>query len=258
MARRPSERGAGRRERLEAEHRPEAVRRRLSERRGPGYVGDAVLGGIDGCVTTFAVVAGAVGADFSGLVIVILGFANLLADGFSMAVSNYQGTKSQLEKVEEARLSEERQIEDIPSGEREEVRQIFAAKGFSGETLERIVEVITNDRRLWVDTMLSEELGLKVEGPNPYRAAIATFVAFLVVGIIPLVPFLLPDLLTSTRFLASVIATGAAFFGVGAAKGLILGRSALRSGLETLLTGGTAAAIAFAVGALLRQAFGAA
>jgi vacuolar iron transporter family protein len=256
MAENRSERGAGRRERLEAEHRPEAVRQRLLERRGQGYLGDAVLGGIDGCVTTFAVVAGAVGAGFSGLVIVVLGFANLLADGFSMAVSNYQGTKSQLERVEEARLSEERQIEEIPSGEREEVRQIFAAKGFSGETLERIVEVITNDRRLWVDTMLAEELGLEVEGPNPYRAALATFVAFLVVGIIPLVPFLLPDLLTSIRFLASAVATALAFFGVGAAKGLILSRSALRSGLGTLLTGGTAAAIAFVVGALLQEAFG--
>ena len=165
-------------------------------------------------------------------------------------------TANYLERVEEARLSEERQIEEIPSGEREEVRQIFAAKGFSGETLERIVEVITNDRRLWVDTMLAEELGLEVEGPNPYRAAIATFVAFLVVGIIPLVPFLLPDLLTSIRFLASAVATAVAFFSVGAAKGLILSRSALRSGLGTLLTGGTAAAIAFVVGALLQKAFG--
>jgi VIT1/CCC1 family predicted Fe2+/Mn2+ transporter len=188
---------------------------------------------------------------------VILGLANLLADGFSMAVSNYQGTKSQLERVEEARLSEERQIEEIPAGEREEVRQIFAAKGFSGETLDRIVEVLTRDRRIWVDTMLAEELGLEVEGPNPLRAALATFAAFLAVGIIPLVPFVVPGLPVSTRFLASAVATGAAFFGVGAAKGLVLGRSALRSGLETLLIGGAAAAIAFVVGALLRQAFGA-
>jgi vacuolar iron transporter family protein len=256
MSRDPSERGTGRRERLEAEHRPEEVRRRLSERRGQGYLGDAVLGGIDGCVTTFAVVAGAVGAGFPGLVVVVLGFANLLADGFSMAVSNYQGTKSQLERVEEARLSEERQIEQIPAGEREEVRQIFAAKGFQGETLERIVEVITNNRRLWVDTMLAEELGLEVEGPNPLRAAVATFAAFLAVGIIPLVPFVVPGLPTSTRFVASAAATGVAFFGVGAVKGLVLGRSALRSGLETLLTGGAAAAIAFVVGAWLRQLFG--
>ena len=254
----PSERGAERRRRLEAEHRPQEVRRRLSERRRQSYLGDAVLGGIDGCVTTFAVVAGAVGGGFSGLVVIILGFANLFADGFSMAVSNYQGTKSQREQVEEARRSEERQIEEIPTGEREEIRQIFASKGFEGETLENIVEVITNDRRLWVDTMLTEELGLEVEGPNPLLAALATFVAFLVVGFIPLAPFIIPNLSQETSFLSSSLVTAFAFFGVGAAKGLVVGRSAFRAGLETLLTGGGAALLAYVVGAWLRQAFGAA
>lgn len=249
---------AGWREKLEAEHRPEAVKRRLAEARRPSYLGDAVLGGIDGCVTTFAVVAGAVGGGFSGLVVIVLGFANLLADGFSMAVSNYQGTKSQRERVEEARRSEESQISALPAGEREEIRQIFAAKGFSGETLERIVETITNDERLWVDTMLTEELGLEVEGPDPLRAALATFAAFLVVGIVPLVPFVIPNLALDTRFLASAVATGCAFFGVGAAKGLVLNRSALRAGIETLLTGGGAALLAYLVGSWLRAAFGAA
>ncbi|MGB3635901.1 MAG: VIT1/CCC1 transporter family protein [Rubrobacteraceae bacterium] len=249
---------ARRREELEATHRPEAVRQRLSERRNRSYLGDAVLGGIDGCVTTFAVVAGSVGGGFSGFVVIVLGFANLLADGFSMAVSNYQGTKSQREQVEQARRTEERHIEEIPGGEREEIRQIFANKGFSGETLERIVEVITGDRRLWVDTMLTEELGLEIEGPNPLRAGLATFVAFIVVGLVPLIPFLIPELSLDTRFLASAIATGVAFFGVGTAKGLVLERSALRSGLETLLTGGGAALLAYAVGSWLRAAFGSA
>ena len=244
-------------ERLEAEHRPEEISARLKEQHGQGYLGDAVLGGIDGCVTTFAVVAGAVGAGFSGLVVVVLGFANLFADGFSMAVSNYQGTKSQRQQVEKARHSEERQIEEIPEGEREEIRQIFAAKGFSGEILERIVETITADRRLWVDTMLSEELGLEVEGPSPLRAAFATFAAFLVVGLAPLIPFVLPGLDMGTRFVASSVVTGVAFFVVGAVKGLILDRTALRSGLETLLTGGGAAIIAYVVGAWLRATFGA-
>ncbi len=247
-----------RRGRLEAEHRPEAVRRRLSGRRGQSYLGDAVLGGIDGCVTTFAVVAGAVGGGFSGLVVIVLGFANLLADGFSMAVSNYQGTKSQREQVERARRTEERHIEEVPGGEREEIRQIFANKGFSGQTLERIVEVITKDRRLWVDTMLTEELGLEIEGRNPSRAALATFVAFIVIGLVPLVPFVLPDLPVNTRFQASAVATGVAFFGIGTAKGLVLGHTALRSGLETLLTGGGAALLAYAMGYWLRSIFGAA
>lgn len=247
----------GKRRRLEAEHSPEAVQERISRPRGHGYVGDAVLGGIDGCVTTFAVVAGAVGGGFSGLVVIVLGFANLLADGFSMAVSNYQGTKSQIEAVDQARRREERHIREIPAGEREEIRQIFAAKGFSGETLERVVAVITSDRDLWVDTMLSEELGLDVEGPDPLRAALATFGAFIAVGLIPLLPFIIPGLVQETRFVASAAGTGFAFFGIGLAKGLVLGRPALRAGLETLLTGGAAASLAFVMGAWLRSLFGA-
>jgi VIT1/CCC1 family predicted Fe2+/Mn2+ transporter len=199
-----------------------------------------------------AVVAGAVGGGFSGVVIIVLGFANLLADGFSMAVSNYQGTKSQLERVEEARRSEERQIRKIPAGEREEIRQISAAKGFSGETLERVVETITNVPRLWVDTMLTEELGLEAEGPNPLRAALATGAAFLVVGLLPLIPNLTAD----TRFRASAVAAVFAFFAVGAAKGIVLKRPVLRAGVETLLTGGGAALLAYVVGSWLRATFG--
>jgi vacuolar iron transporter family protein len=89
------------------------VQGRLAERRRPSYLVDAILGGIDGCATTFAVVAGAVGSGFTSVVIIVLGVANLLADGFSMAASNYQGTKSQRQQIEEARRSEERQVEEI-------------------------------------------------------------------------------------------------------------------------------------------------
>lgn len=244
------------REGLEADHRSKEVQRRLAERRRPSYLGDAILGGIDGCVTTFAVVAGAVGGGFSSVVIIVLGVANLLADGFSMAVSNYQGTKSQRQEVEQARRSEERQVEEIPEGEREEVRQIFAAKGFSGETLDKIVETITNDERLWVNTMLTEELGLELEGPDPLRAALATGTAFLMVGLLPLIPFLIPIFPVDTRFMASAVAAGFAFFAVGAAKGIVLNRPVVRSGVETFLTGGGAALLAFLVGSWLQAAFG--
>jgi VIT1/CCC1 family predicted Fe2+/Mn2+ transporter len=220
------------------------------------YIGDAVLGGIDGCVTTFAVVAGVFGGGFSSVVAIVLGFANLLADGFSMAVSNYQGTKSQREFVEEMRLTEERHIEQVPEGEREEIRQIFARKGFTGDTLEKIVGVITQDRQLWVDTMLSEELGLQTDGPSPLRAALVTFAAFFTIGVLPLIPFLIPKLTPFQTFVMSAVLTALAFFGIGSVKGLVLGRSPVRSGLETLLVGGTAAALAYGVGAWLRLTFG--
>lgn len=220
-------------------------------------MGDAVLGGIDGCVTTFAVVSGAVGAGFSAAVVIILGFANLLADGFSMAVSNYLNTKSQLEAVEKARRMENRHIDQIPEGEREEIRQIFARKGFGGEVLEKIVQVITSDRKLWVETMLVEELGLQISGPRPVRAGLATFFAFGVVGLIPLLPFLVPGAETAAdRFFASAVMTAVAFAGVGLVKGWVVERPILRSGVETLSIGGGAAALAYVIGLLLGNAFG--
>ena len=247
----------GRAKDLELEHRPETIRSRLAQQRRHSYLGDAVLGAIDGTVTTFAVVAGVMGAGFSGVVVIILGFANLLADGFSMAVSNYLGTKSQQQRVTQTRRWEERHIQEIPAGEREEIAQIFARKGFGGEVLDRIVETITADRRLWVDTMLTEEHGLQLDGPSPVRAGLATFLAFLLVGLIPLVPFLLPGLDPGQRFVASSVATGLAFLTVGVAKGAVLEQPFVRSGLETLLTGGIAALLAYLMGSWLRQAFGA-
>jgi VIT1/CCC1 family predicted Fe2+/Mn2+ transporter len=238
------------------EHSPEAIKDRLDGNLDHSYLGDAVLGGIDGCVTTFAVVAGGMGAGFSSVVVIILGFANLLADGFSMAVGNYQGAKSEREFVEKARRSEERQIDVYPQGEQEEIRQIYARKGFSGATLETIVKVITGNRKLWVDTMLREELGLQIDGPSPIKAALVTFGAFLLVGLIPLLPFLLTFLSSDTTFLASALATSLAFFGIGMAKGHLLHRSKLRGGLETWFVGSIAAALSFLVGLWLRQAFG--
>jgi vacuolar iron transporter family protein len=240
-----------------AEHLPHAIRARLDRPRRASYLGDAVLGGIDGCVTTFAVVAAALGAGFSGIVIIVLGFANLLADGLSMAVSNYLGTRSQHEELEEARREEEKHIRDFPEGEREEIRQIFSAKGFSGDTLERIVETLTQNHKLWIDTMLIEELGFQLGGRSPVRAGMATFAAFALVGLVPLLPFLAHGLIPPERqFLVSAAITGVAFAGVGIAKGFILKRPMIISGLQTLLIGGAAAVVAYGVGHWLRRAYG--
>lgn len=241
---------------LKRDHHPETIVRRLATRPNHGYLGDAVFGAVDGCVTTFAVVAGAMGGGLSHAVVLILGFANLIADGFSMAVGNYLGTKSEREKVEQARAMEFDHIERVPEGEREEIRQIFARKGFEGTTLEKIVEVITSNPRLWVDTMLHEELGLHLTIRSPVRAALATFCAFLIVGGIPLISFLIPGLEGTQRFGLSIGLTATAFLGVGIAKARVLDRPLLRSGLETLLTGGLAAALAYVVGAWLRSMFG--
>lgn len=242
---------------LEIEHHPHAIRERLLEQHRPRYLGDAVLGGIDGCVTTFAVVAGAVGGGFSTGVIVVLGFANLIADGFSMGVSNYLGTKSDLQAIDEIRRKERLHIEQVPHGEREEIRQIFASKGFEGEVLDKIVEVITSNHDLWIETMLREEHGFGAGMRKPVAAGVATFLAFLFVGLIPLLPFLAPGLAASQRFVFSAVITGIAFTAIGLVKGFVVKHAVVRSGLETLLVGGTAASLAYLVGSWLRHTYGA-
>jgi len=237
-------------------HHPEQVRHRLRNKPGSSLVADAVLGGIDGCVTTFAVVAGAYGAGFPALVALVLGFANLLADGFSMAVSNYESVRAQQEYIDSIRRTEAMHIDKVPEGEREEVRQIFAAKGFEGAVLEEIVATITRDREVWINTMLMEEYGLQSAPANPWRAAITTLSAFIVVGMVPLLPLLVSALLPAQQFLFSSVLAAVMFLAVGMLKSVVLARPVLRSGLQTLATGGTAATLAFGAGALLRSVFG--
>lgn len=238
------------------DHSPEAIRRRLAAGPRQVYIKDFVYGAIDGAVTTFAVVSGVAGAGLSSGVIIILGLANILADGFSMAISNYLGTKADDEHLQKQRAEEFAEIDSHPEGEREEIRQIFAMKGFSGQELERVVAVITADRHQWVDTMLQEEHGLSLDPTRPATAGAVTFAAFASIGLLPLLPFLwnwfLPGSLAEP-FLVSSLITLAAFFAVGALKARFVQLSAWRSGLETLLVGGTAALLAYAVGWLLGE-----
>lgn len=240
---------------LAEEHRPEVIRERLKMPAKQNVVSDAVLGGIDGCVTTFAVVSGVVGAGLSPIVALVLGFANLVADGFSMAISNYESIKAAREFIQSLRVSEQEHIEKIPIGEREEIRQIFKKKGFSGNVLEKIVDTISSDRRLWIDTMLTEEHGVQKTGKDPIKAAITTFGSFLFVGSIPLIPFLIPALEKGSQFILSACLAAVMFFSIGAMKSRVFSKPVLRSGISTLLTGGGAAALAFLVGYLLRTLF---
>lgn len=240
-------------------HTPQAIKERLSQPPRQSHLRDFIYGGIDGSVTTFAVVAGVAGADLSASIVIILGFANLIADGFSMAVSNFLATRAEMQERLLARRQEEHEIRHFPEGEREEIRQIFSTKGFSGTELDRVVEVITADPRLWIDTMMVEEHGYSPVREEPLRAASATFVAFIIVGFIPLFTFILelvsPSIL-DRPFLWSSLMTAAAFFIVGALKSRFVAQRWLLAGSETLAVGGVAAVIAYFAGALLKGVVG--
>lgn len=241
---------------LHSDHTPHAIRRRLAAGPQHVYLRDFIYGAIDGAVTTFAIVAGVAGARLEPGIVVVLGLANVLADGFSMAVSNMLGRRAEDQVRARTRRDEELHIDVFPEGEREEIRQIFAAKGFKGEQLEQAVQIITSDRQRWVDTMITEEHGLPLDAGSIWKAAAATFFAFLAIGLLPLAPYIFETLSPGTIrdvFLVSAVMTGVAFFVVGAIKSRFVGESWCRAGLETLLMGGVAASLAYVVGATLRH-----
>ncbi|MDF2379721.1 MAG: VIT1/CCC1 transporter family protein [Candidatus Gracilibacteria bacterium] len=226
------------------------------EHSGSGkYLGDAVYGAIDGIVTTFAIVSGVIGAELSANIILILGFANLIADGFSMAAGNYLSVKSDIEYQQLEYNREKWEIEHHPEGECEEIRQIYRAKGFKGKDLEKIVNVITSNEEVWIQTMMLEELGITPEEKNPKISASITFISFLICGFLPLLIFVLIGFFPSLQanaFMYSCIITGVTIFIVGSLRSIVIAKNWIVSGIEMLLVGGAAATVAYYIGYFLK------
>jgi VIT1/CCC1 family predicted Fe2+/Mn2+ transporter len=242
------------RARAEHSHDPKAIAARLHTGPAHNYLRDFIYGAIDGAITTFAIVSGVAGAGLSSGVVIIMGLANLLADGFSMGVSNYLGTRAEDQLRDKIRAQEARHIRLYPEGEREEVRQIFALKGFADDALKQVVEVITADEERWIDTMVQEEYGLSLKGGQPLVAGSVTFSAFVLVGALPLAAFLInwisPDAIAEP-FAVSAALTMLAFFVIGVIKSGYVRQSRLRGGLETVAVGGIAALLAYSIGGAL-------
>lgn len=219
-------------------------------RLGP-YIHDIVYGGNDGIVTTFAVVAGTVGAGLPGYVVIILGLANLFADAVSMAAGAFLSLRSEADQYERLRKEELKEIADHPAMERAEVRSFFEAKGFRGEDLERVVAVITNNTNVWADTMMIEEHGLaKSASERPLMHGFVTFLSFTAFGSIPLIQYIVPGF--GQNFGVAAVSTALAMLVLGVLRSYVTRERLLRGALEVVGVGAVTAVIAYGVGMALR------
>ena len=218
---------------------------------GYNWVADFVYAGIDGAVTTFAVVAGVQGASLAVPIIVILGFANLFGDGFSMSVGKYLSDKSNLERYEKIRQIEFRHLKEKTEHEKGEVVDIMRGYGFKGKDLERAVEIIISNPNVWVDLMMRNEFNMTSENVNPMKGALVTFLSFIVVGFIPLLGYTFKafvDFSDNQMFYITAVMTLSALFLVGTVKSKFSMRNWFICGIETAFIGGMAATIAYFVG----------
>ena len=217
------------------------------------FLKEFVYGAVDGSITTFAVVAGAEGANLSSAVIIILGIANLIADGFSMSVGSYLSSRSEKLQYEQFKAREYWEIEHMRASEVQEVREIFRSKGFEGTLLEDIVNKITENKEAWVDIMMKHELNMTREDRSSFAIGLATFLSFFIAGSIPLIVYVY-DYFYPTQlslFLYSAGFTGITFIGIGLLKAVTTQSRKLKRVLETLLLGTAAAMLAYFTGKLL-------
>jgi VIT1/CCC1 family predicted Fe2+/Mn2+ transporter len=220
------------------------------------YQPELIYGGIDGCVTTFAVVAGATGAHFHTHVIIILGLANLLADGLSMSIGSYLSSKSETQHYQKNKRTEYWSVENKPKEETDEIRRIYEQKGFKGEMLDEIVKVITSRKGLWVDEMMKDELKLMESSRSPLNKALATYMSFVAIGLIPLMAYII-DLFSGTiklpLFIISCFLTFCVFIFIGYLKAHLNHVSRIKGIAETVFLGGIAAFVSFTAGTVLEN-----
>lgn len=238
-------------------HDPTRIAEAVEEHGGAGsqYLGEMVYGGLDGIITTFAVVSGVAGAQLGTPVILILGLANLLADGFSMATGAYLSTKSEQEYYRREWEREAWEVENFPDGERAELYEVYRQRGYEEAEARHLVDIQSREPKRWVKAMMIDELGMLEDEGKPFLNGLVTFGAFVAAGALPLLVYLLGlafPVPSQVAFPVAVALSGLALFGLGAAKVTVTKLNPIRSGLEMLIVGGLAAGVAYTVGALLK------
>lgn len=216
------------------------------------FIQDIVYGGIDGIVTTFAVVSGSAGAALPGYVVIILGLANLFADGLSMGVGNFLSIRSERDNYRRLFEEEKEEIRKDPVVEREEIREIYAKKGFTGAELDAVVARITADENVWAETMMHEEHGMTPEDMDvPWLHGMMTFFSFIFFGGIPILPYIF-QVRVEWSFIVAIISTGISLILLGFLRSWVTRQRLFWGLVEIVWLGAMTAAVAYFVGVLLK------
>ena len=216
------------------------------------WIRDATLGANDGLVSVLTLIAGVAGAAEDSSTVLLAGIAGVVAGAISMAVGAYVSAKAYRSYYRAELRKEVEEMRAKPEAEREEVREIYRERGFEGGLLERVVDTITANPRVWLRVMMSEELGLSAHFGRPAAAAAAVFVSFLAGGIVPVLPFLVAE--GAPALLAAIGVTAAALLGAGAFRTRFTGERALPAGLELVAMAAVGVGVAYGIGRLVGAA----
>jgi len=215
-----------------------------------------VYGGLDGIITTFAVVSGAAGGGLGTDVVLILGVSNMFADALSMGMGDALSTKAENDMILKERKREQWEYENNPDDEKQEMIDIYVEKGLSRDVATEIIGLMVSNEKFFVDQMVQDELGLTVpdEDDNPWHDGFITFCSFVGFGTVPLLAYLTTggaDFSSDTLFVISIILTAVMLFVLGVCKSLCTSQTWYESGFEILIFGGITAAVSYGLGAMV-------
>ncbi len=207
-----------------------------------------ILGGQDGVVNVLGIVLGVATATQATHIILLAGLAATFAESVSMAAVAYTSTRAEKEHYDSEVKREVYEIENMPEAERKEISDIYKKKGFSGDLLERVVDRICSNKKVWLDVMMREELHLEdpAESMSPFWQGILVGGSAIVGSFVPVTPFFFLPVALATPL--SLIVSLAVLFSAGAYKSYLTSGKWLWGGLELMIIGGTAALAGWLVG----------
>ncbi len=230
-----------------------AGKQHREEHRRTNWLRDVILGGQDGLVNILGIILGVIAGGGPKSVLLAAGFAAAFTESISMGAVGYTSAVSERDYYQAEQAREAAEIDATPEAERQEIRDIYAAKGFAGELLDRVVDTITANRQNWLSTMMDEELHLQpVQTPDILRSAIVITVATLIGHLIPLLPFVW--LSRTTALILSIVLSALVLFGVGVYSSVTLVGDWRKNGLKMVVIGLGAAAVGFLIGRLFHSA----